>query len=57
MLAPRLLQWYAKDFGGDAGVLSFVLGRLDDESVELADRYRGREKLRFAEYDWALNRR
>jgi hypothetical protein len=57
VVAPKLLQWYAKDFGGEGGVLNFVLGRLDDESVEKADRYRGREKLKFADFDWTLNRR
>jgi Protein of unknown function, DUF547 len=57
VLAPKLLQWYAKDFGGENGVLAFVLGRLDDESVNMADRFRGREKLKYADFDWRLNRR
>jgi hypothetical protein len=56
VIAPRILQWYAKDFGGEASVPGFVLGFLDDEAVELADRFRGREKVRFADFDWALNR-
>ena len=38
-------------------MLAFVLGRLDDASVELADRYRGHEKLKYADFDWRLNRR
>ena len=57
VVAPKLLQWYAKDFGGEASVLAFVLGRLDDASVEMADRHRGREKLKYADFDWSLNRR
>jgi hypothetical protein len=57
VVAPKILQWYAKDFGGEAGVLEFVLGFLDDSSVEAADRYRGREKLQYAPFDWALSRR
>ena len=57
VIAPRLLQWYAKDFGGENAVLEFVLGFLDDASVEQADRFRGREKLKFADFDWTLNRR
>jgi len=57
VMAPRLLHWYAKDFGGERGVLAFVLGRLDDESVDMADRHRGREKLKYADFDWRLNLR
>ena len=57
VVAPKLLQWYAEDFGGETGVLEFVLGRLDDASVELADRHRGSEKLKYADFDWRLNRR
>ena len=56
-MAPKLLHWYAKDFGGENGVLAFVLGRLDDASVDLADRHLGREKLKYADFDWRLNRR
>jgi len=55
--APKLLQWYAKDFGGENSVRAFVLGRLDDASVDLADRHRGRVKLKYADFDWRLNRR
>ncbi len=57
VVAPKLLHWYAKDFGGENGVLAFVLGRLDDASVDLADRHLGREKLKYADFDWRLNRR
>jgi hypothetical protein len=55
--APRLLQWYAQDFGGESGVLEFVLGRLDEQAVEKVDRKRGRVKLQYSGFDWALNRR
>jgi len=54
---PKLLQWYALDFGGERGVLEFVLRRLDDASVERADRNIGRIKLRYSAFDWTLNRR
>jgi|SRR6266581_85693 len=57
VIAPRLLHWYAGDFGGENGVLGFVLGFLDDKTVELADRFRGREKVKYAEFDPELNRR
>jgi len=54
---PKLLQWYALDFGGESGVLEFVLGRLDDASVERAERNIGHIKLRYGAFDWTLNRR
>ena len=58
VVAPRLLQWYAADFGGEHGVMEFVLGHLgDDEAVERADRQRGRVKLQYAAYDWSLGGR
>jgi len=57
LAAPKLLQWYAKDFGGESGVLEFVLRRLDDDSIERADRHIGRIKLRYDAFDWTLNRR
>jgi hypothetical protein len=57
VVAPKLLQWYAQDFGGENGVRAFVLSRLDDASVDLAERHRGREKLKYADFDWRLNRR
>jgi hypothetical protein len=54
---PRLLQWYAKDFGGERGMLEFVLRRLDDASAERADRNIGHIRIRYDAFDWALNRR
>jgi len=55
VVAPRLLQWYAADFGGEHGVVEFVLGHLDDdEAVERADRQRGRVKLQYTPYDWSI---
>jgi len=55
---PKIFEWYAQDFGGDErGVLEFVLARLDEEVAELVDRYDGRVKLKYDEFDWALNAR
>jgi hypothetical protein len=54
---PGLLRWYAADFGGESGVLEFVLSRLDEASSERADRNIGRIKLRYGAFDWTLNRR
>jgi hypothetical protein len=55
--APKLLQWYASDFGGERGVLEFVLARLDDASLERVERAGGRIRLRYGAFDWTLNRR
>ena len=54
---PKLLQWYAADFGGKSGVLEFVLRHLDDASVERAERHLGNLKLRYVAFDWRLHRR
>jgi hypothetical protein len=57
LLVPRLLQWYAKDFGGENGVLEFVASRLQEEQAEEVDRNIRSVKLRYADFDWSLNRR
>jgi len=54
---PRLLDWYAKDFGGERGALEFALGRLDDAVVDAVDSQKGRVKIQYTDYDWTLNRR
>ena len=55
VVVPRLLQWYAEDFGGEHGVLEFVLARLEDEqAIELVDRKHGRVKLQYAPHDWSV---
>jgi len=54
---PKILQWYATDFGDESEVLEFVLRRLDDASVERAERNIGSIKLRYDAFDWTLNRR
>jgi hypothetical protein len=54
---PKILDWYAGDFGGRSGVLRFVLGRLDDEVADLVDRRAGRVKVKFFDFDWTLNQR
>ena len=54
---PKLLQWYAMDFGGKDGVIEFVLQRLDDASLERAERQLGHLKLRYLAFDWRLHRR
>ena len=56
LVVPKLFDWFASDFGGENGVLEFVLARLDDDAaIEMIDRREGRVKLRYAEFDWTLN--
>jgi hypothetical protein len=58
LVLPRLFRWFAEDFGGDSGIVEFVVARIDDEAaVEKVDRRLGRVKLHYAEFDWTLNRR
>jgi hypothetical protein len=54
---PKLFHWYADDFGGEGGVLEFVVARLDEASVELVDRRQGSVRLKYHDFDWTLNQR
>lgn len=55
---PRLFKWYPADFGGERGVVNFVLARLDDERiVDRVDARRGDVKLVYKPFDWTLNQR
>ena len=52
------MSLFAEDFGGQAGILEFVVARIEDETVvEMLDRRLGSVKLHYAEFDWTLNRR
>jgi hypothetical protein len=58
LVVPRLFRWFAADFGGQSGIVEFVVARLEDEAtVEAIDRRLGDVKLQYADYDWTLNRR
>ena len=58
LFVPKLFDWYEADFGGNEGVRSFVISRLErDEDVDAVDRRGGRVALKYLEYDWALNSR
>jgi hypothetical protein len=54
---PRIFRWYAGDFGGERGVIDFVVARLDDAAVELIDRRQGNVRLKYLEFDWTLSPR
>ena len=49
----RIFKWYAKDFGGHAGVVRFLAEHLPDPlSVWVQD---NSPSIRFMSYDWRLN--
>ena len=56
IVLPRLFRWFAADFGGESGIVEFVVARIDDEAlVEMVDRRQGRVKLKYNDFDWRLN--
>jgi hypothetical protein len=58
LVLPRLFRWFAEDFGGESGILEFVVSRIEDEAtVDMIDRRLGDVALRYDEFDWKLNRR
>jgi len=51
-----IFRWYARDFGGRAGVLDFLLRHLPDaEGRRWLQAHRARVRLTYRPYDWALN--
>lgn len=57
MKVPRIFRWYRDDFGGERGVLDFVVAHLDDADVELIDQRRGKVRIEYLEFDWTLSRK
>jgi Protein of unknown function, DUF547 len=58
LVLPRIFRWFAEDFGGDRGIVDFVVSRIADEAVvDMIDRRMGDVALRYVEFDWTLNRR
>jgi len=55
---PRLFKWYPGDFGGEPGIVDFVLARIDDDAVlDRVDARQGNVKLQYKAFDWTLNQR
>lgn len=54
---PRIFRWYRDDFGGERGVLEFVVAYLDDAAVELIDRRRGKVRVQYMDFDWTLSQK
>jgi hypothetical protein len=58
LVLPRIFRWFGEDFGGDRGIVEFVVSRIADEAVvDMIDRRMGDVALRYVEFDWTLNRR
>jgi hypothetical protein len=57
VILPRQFYWYRRDFGDDQAALEFALARLDEAAADMVDLRRGRVKLRYADFDWTLNRK
>jgi hypothetical protein len=57
VVLPRQFRWYASDFGDAHGIIEFVAAWLEEDAVAAIDRRRGRVKLRYADFDWTLNRK
>jgi hypothetical protein len=56
IVLPRLFRWFGADFGNESSIIEFVVARIDDEAaVDMIDRRRGRVRLKYTDYDWALN--
>lgn len=55
---PRTLHWYHDDFGGEAGVMAFVLRHLpeDRRRTEIMQNW-DRLSLHYREYNWTVNDR
>lgn len=51
-----IFRWYSKDFGGQAGIIEFLLRNLpDDERQEWLAANRSKARLAYQPYDWSLN--
>jgi hypothetical protein len=51
-----IFKWYARDFGGRAGVIDFLISHLpDDERRAWLSEHKGKAKLSYQPYDWRLN--
>lgn len=48
----KIFDWYDRDFGGPAGVVSFVLRHLDPGARAIAG---DNPKVTFTDYNWTLN--
>lgn len=52
MTLNKMLKWYAGDFGGRAGTVSFLKDHVEPETAAVLDGLR----IRWRDYDWSLNK-
>jgi hypothetical protein len=56
LILSSIFQWFKKDFGGQSGVISFIIGHLPmDERREWLSNYRDQVRLGYRPYDWGIN--
>ena len=56
LAVSSIFRWYARDFGGREGVISFLLNHLpSDEHRAWLSVYRGSVRINYVPYDWSLN--
>ncbi len=56
LVVSSIFQWFKGDFGGKAGILTFLVDHLPgDERREWLMKNQDTLQLRFARYDWGLN--
>ena len=56
VILPRQFYWYRDDFGGEQAALGFAISRLGEEAADKVDARRGKVKVRYADFDWNLDR-
>lgn len=52
LVLSSIFDWFAEDFGGEAGVLKFLARNLPEDSARRVAEFRGNPDYR---YDWTLN--
>lgn len=50
----KILEWYGGDFGGEGGVLAFLMKYIPEADAEYIQQH-GPARLVFEDYDWTLN--
>jgi hypothetical protein len=54
LVLSKLLDWYGKDFGGEAGVIEFVKRHSTKPRRKALDALRN-PRVRYRDYDWGIN--
>lgn len=56
LLVSGIFRWFNEDFGGQAGVISFLIDHLPEDGRRAwLLKNQGAIQLRYEPYDWSLN--